>query len=92
MFSRLQKLRKRVRAKEYPEMVEAERLFWRDLSSKLRVLADKERLMGIRGRGEGGLKRRFLRAWALVGKGLKGRVLECFSGLLLAEDKGSPQE
>lgn len=51
--SRLQKSRKRVRAKEYPAIVEAERLFRRDLSSKLRVLAEKEGLTAS-GRSEGG--------------------------------------
>jgi hypothetical protein len=90
MFSWLQKLRKRVRAKEYPAIVEAERLFWRVLSNKLSVLAENEGPMGLGGSKKGRLKRSSLRAWALVKRGLEGNILGCFFGLLLVEAKGSP--
>jgi hypothetical protein len=81
--SRLQKLRKRERAKEYPAIVEAERLFQRVLSSKLRVLVEKKGVMGLGGSECGGLKSSSLQIRVLVGEVLTGRIFECFNECLL---------
>jgi hypothetical protein len=87
-FSRSQKLRKRVKANEYPAIVEGERLFWIVLFSELRALEDKKRLTGLGGSEDGFLKSKFLRAWTLVDTGLRRGVKEDFFELLPDGGKG----
>ena len=65
-FSRLQKLRKRDKDKEYPAIVALERLLQRVLSSEIRVLVEKEVVEELEGSGKGGLKRSSLRDCHLI--------------------------
>jgi hypothetical protein len=86
--SRLQKLRKRVRAKEYPEIVEAERLFWRVSFNKLRVLVEKRLFIGLGGSEDGDLKNSSVRVWDFVGKDLKEGDFGGFFGMMLSVGDG----
>jgi hypothetical protein len=85
----LQKSRKRVRDREYPAIVDVERLFCRVLSSNPRVLAENTGLIVFGGSENGGLKKSLLRAWALVEKGTEGSALGWIFGLSLEGEDDS---